>query len=147
MGEVTIIGLDIAKSVFQAHGVDAAGTIVIQRQIRRGQVLTFFAFLPPCLIGIEACAKAAAYELAVTRLERARGRSCNSRRTGKRDTPLVPGHLGMRGFGRGPFVEGMMASGHKHRTHRSNTGPHRPALHQRQNSPCQQGAVHTWHIP
>ena len=42
MGEVTIIGLDIAKSVFQVHGVDAAGTIVIQRQIRRGQVLTFF---------------------------------------------------------------------------------------------------------
>jgi transposase len=56
MGAVTVIGLDIAKSVFQAHGIDAAGTIVIQRQIRRGQVLTFFASLPPCLIGIEACA-------------------------------------------------------------------------------------------
>src|SRR4051812_13419034 len=58
MGAVTVIGLDIAKSVFQVHGVDAAGTIVIQRQIRRGQVLTFFASLPPCLIGIEACATA-----------------------------------------------------------------------------------------
>src|SRR5215211_826941 len=79
MGEVTIIGLDIAKSVFQVHGVNAAGTIVIQRQIRRGQVLPFFAFLPPCLVGIEACAKAAGSALAVTRLEMARGRSCKSR--------------------------------------------------------------------
>ena len=58
MGAVTVIGLDIAKSVFQVHGIDAAGTIVIQRQIRRGQVLTFFASLRPCLVGIEACATA-----------------------------------------------------------------------------------------
>src|SRR3954466_4869407 len=58
MGAVTVIGLDIAKSAFQVHGIDAAGTIVIQRQIRRGQVLTFFASVPPCLVGIEACATA-----------------------------------------------------------------------------------------
>src|SRR3954454_23501807 len=58
MGAVTVIGLDIAKSVFQVHGIDAAGTIVIQRQIRRGQVLPFFASLRPCLVGIEACATA-----------------------------------------------------------------------------------------
>ena len=128
MGEVTIMGLNIAKTVFQVHGIDAAGTIVIQRQIRRGQVLPFFAFLPPCLIGIEACAKAAAYELAVTRLERVGGRSCNSQSNRERDTPLVPGHLGMRAFTRGPFAEGMMASGHKHRRHRSNTWPHPTSL-------------------
>ena len=56
MKTVTTIGLDIAKSVFQVHGVDAAGKAVIRRQIRRAQVLVFFTKLPPCLIGIEACA-------------------------------------------------------------------------------------------
>ena len=50
------IGLDIAKSVFQVHGVDAQGTVVIRRQLKRRQVLPFFKKLPPCLIGIEACA-------------------------------------------------------------------------------------------
>jgi transposase len=49
-------GLDIAKSVFQVHGVDAQGTVVIRRQLKRRQVLPFFKKLPPCLIGIEACA-------------------------------------------------------------------------------------------
>ena len=47
MGEVTTIGLDIAKSVFQVHGIDAAGTIVIQRQIRRGQMLPFLLLCRP----------------------------------------------------------------------------------------------------
>ena len=56
MQGVTTIGLDIAKSVFQVHGVDAAGTILIRRQLRRRYVLTFFQKLPPCLVGIEACA-------------------------------------------------------------------------------------------
>src|SRR5215510_12452262 len=50
------IGLDIAKSVFQVHGVDAQGMVVIRRQLKRRQVLPFFKKLPPCLIGIEACA-------------------------------------------------------------------------------------------
>jgi transposase len=49
-------GLDIAKSVFQVHGVDAGGQPVIRRQLKRGHVLTFFQKLPPCLVGIEACA-------------------------------------------------------------------------------------------
>ena len=53
---VTTIGLDIAKSVFQAHGVDVAGQVVIRRQLKRRYVLAFFQKLPPCLIGIEACA-------------------------------------------------------------------------------------------
>src|SRR4249919_1323080 len=56
MQTVTTIGLDIAKSVFQVHGVDAAGQVVIRRQLKRRAVLTFFQKLPSCLIGIEACA-------------------------------------------------------------------------------------------
>jgi transposase len=56
MQTVTTIGLDIAKSVFQVHRVDAAGNVVIRRQLKRRYVLAFFAKLPPCLIGIEACA-------------------------------------------------------------------------------------------
>ena len=55
MNDITTIGLDTAKSVFQVHGVDADGEIVLRRQLKRRQVLTFFAKLPPCLIGIDAC--------------------------------------------------------------------------------------------
>ncbi|MGI9423025.1 MAG: IS110 family transposase [Hyphomicrobiaceae bacterium] len=55
MKEITTIGLDTAKSVFQLHGVDADGEIVVRRQLKRRQVLPFFAKLQPCLIGIEAC--------------------------------------------------------------------------------------------
>jgi transposase len=56
MQTVTTIGLDIAKSVFQVHGVDAAGQVLIRRQLKRRTVLAFFEKLPPCLVGIEACA-------------------------------------------------------------------------------------------
>ena len=56
MQTVTTIGLDIAKSVFQVHGVDAAGQVVVRRQLKRRYVLTFFQKLPSCLVGIEACA-------------------------------------------------------------------------------------------
>ena len=55
MGEVTTIGLDVAKSVFQIHGVDAAGTVVVRKRISRAKVLEFFSILPSCLVGIEAC--------------------------------------------------------------------------------------------
>ena len=55
MKEVSTIGLDIAKKVFQVHGVDAAGTVVVRRSLRRSQVLTWFAKLPRCLVGMEAC--------------------------------------------------------------------------------------------
>lgn len=58
MSEIVTIGLDIAKSVFQVHGVDAAGQVVVTRQLKRGQMLKFFAALPPVLIGIEACGTA-----------------------------------------------------------------------------------------
>ena len=56
MSEVTTVGLDIAKNVFQVHGIDAAGDVVIRRQLRRSQVLSFFKKQPACLVGIEACA-------------------------------------------------------------------------------------------
>ncbi len=56
MQAVTTIGLDIAKSVFQVHGVDTQGTVIIRRQLKRRYVLSFFQKLPPCLVGIEACA-------------------------------------------------------------------------------------------
>jgi transposase len=55
MGEVSTIGLDIAKSVFQVHGVDADGAVVIRKRVGRVKVLEFFSALPPCLVGIEAC--------------------------------------------------------------------------------------------
>jgi transposase len=58
MGEITTIGVDLAKSVFQLHGVTADGTIALRRQLRRSQVLAFFGRLPPCLVGMEACAGA-----------------------------------------------------------------------------------------
>ena len=56
MQMVTMIGLDIAKSVFQVHGVDAEGKVLIRRKLRSRYVRAFFARLPPCLVGIEACA-------------------------------------------------------------------------------------------
>lgn len=56
MGQVTTIGLDIAKSVFQVHSIDTNGAVAIRRQLRRGQVLPFFKKHPPSLVGIEACA-------------------------------------------------------------------------------------------
>jgi transposase len=58
MSEVTTIGLDLAKHVFQVHGVDASGAVVLRKQLRRGQVVAFFAGLPRCLVGLEACATA-----------------------------------------------------------------------------------------
>ena len=56
--QITTIGLDIAKNVFQVHGVDAAEKVVVRKQLRRGQVMKFFEALPPCLVGMEACATA-----------------------------------------------------------------------------------------
>ena len=53
--EIITVGLDLAKRVFQVHGVDAAGGVVVRKALRRAQVLPFFAKLPPCLVGIEAC--------------------------------------------------------------------------------------------
>ena len=58
MNEITTIGLDLAKHVFQVHGVDASGAPVVRKRLRRSEVLAFFARLPGCLVGMEACATA-----------------------------------------------------------------------------------------
>ena len=58
MSEISMIGLDLAKNVFQVHGIDASGKVVLQRQLRRGAVEKFFAQLAPCLVGMEACGSA-----------------------------------------------------------------------------------------
>ena len=55
MTTITTIGLDLAKKVFQVHGVDSEGKVVVARKLRRKEVLAFFAKLPPCLVGMEAC--------------------------------------------------------------------------------------------
>jgi transposase len=58
MVEIITIGLDIAKSVFQVHGVDSSGSVVARRQLRRAELLKYFGSLPPCLVGMEACGSA-----------------------------------------------------------------------------------------
>ena len=58
MTRITTIGLDLAKRVFQIHGIDAEGQVVVARQLKRREVLAYFAKLPPCLVGIEACGSA-----------------------------------------------------------------------------------------
>lgn len=58
MDEVVTVGLDIARSVFQVHGVDAAGQVVVQRKLARANLILFFEKPSPCLVGIEACAPA-----------------------------------------------------------------------------------------
>jgi len=68
MGEVITIGVDIAKLVFQIHGVDADGTVVISRRVGRARVLEFFADLPPCRVGLEACATAHHWARELTKL-------------------------------------------------------------------------------
>src|SRR5437660_993619 len=66
--QITTIGLDIAKNVFQVHGIDAAEKVVVRKQLRRSQVLAFFKALPPCLIGMEACATAHYWARELTKL-------------------------------------------------------------------------------
>ena len=58
MQHIATIGLDLAKSVVQVHGMDHDGRMVVRKTGRRGQVLTFFATVPPCLVGMEACGSA-----------------------------------------------------------------------------------------
>lgn len=66
--EISTIGLDLAKSVFQVHGIDAAGRVVVRKALRRSQVLPFFTKLPPCLVGLEACGTSHHWARDLTRL-------------------------------------------------------------------------------
>ena len=66
--QITTIGLDIAKNVFQVHGIDASEKVVVRKQLRRSQVLAFFKALPPCLVGMEACATAHYWARELTKL-------------------------------------------------------------------------------
>jgi transposase len=66
--QITTIGLDIAKNVFQVHGIDAAEKVIVRKRLRRSQVLAFFKALPPCLIGMEACATAHYWARELTKL-------------------------------------------------------------------------------
>lgn len=68
MEKISTIGLDIAKNVFQVHGVDGSGEVLIRRQLRRSQVLPFFKKLSGCLLGIEACASAHHWAREITKL-------------------------------------------------------------------------------
>lgn len=68
MNEVSIVGVDLAKSVFQLHGVDETGKPVLRRQLRRSQMLEFFQRLPGCLVGMEACASAHYWSRELTKL-------------------------------------------------------------------------------
>ncbi len=68
MSNVTTIGVDLAKSVFQIHGVDVSGATVIRKRLRRRQVLAFFEKQPPCLVGMEACATAHHWAREITAL-------------------------------------------------------------------------------
>src|SRR5262245_36040616 len=66
--QVSTIGIDLAKNVFQVHGADVQGKAVLVRQLRRRQVIEFFTKLPPCLVGMEACATAHHWARELTKL-------------------------------------------------------------------------------
>src|SRR6202521_809702 len=66
--QITTIGLDIAKNVFQVHGIDADEKVVVRKQLRRGKLMAFFEALSPCVIGIEACATAHHWARELTKL-------------------------------------------------------------------------------
>jgi transposase len=67
--KITTVGVDLAKSVFQVHGVDARGKALLRKQLKRSEMLTFFANLPPCLIGMEACSSAHHWARKLTALD------------------------------------------------------------------------------
>src|SRR3546814_16822024 len=78
--EMTTIGLDLAKNVFQVHAVDAAGDVVVRKALRRAQLLPFFTKVRPCLVGIEACGTSHPWARELTALGHERS---DERRVGK----------------------------------------------------------------
>ncbi len=89
MGEVSIIGLDLAKNVFQAHGAGADGAVVFRRKLSRAQLLKFIAAQSPCIVAMEACAtrrlSGGINRLAVTHKSLAAALRCGLLRRGLRD--------------------------------------------------------------
>ena len=68
MNKLSVVGLDLAKNVFQVHGIDADGEVVVRKQLRRSEMRKYFARLEPCLIGMEACGGAHYWSRELTRL-------------------------------------------------------------------------------
>src|SRR5215217_2129829 len=68
MNQVSTVGLDLAKYIFQLHGADSAGAVVFRKKLRRGQLLAFLATLPPCTVALEACASAHDWEREIAKL-------------------------------------------------------------------------------
>jgi transposase len=66
--QITTVGLDLAKHIFQVHAVDATGQVAVRKRLRRAEVLSFFAGLSPCLIGMEACATSYHWARELTKL-------------------------------------------------------------------------------
>src|SRR5205809_6854676 len=66
--QISTIGLDIAKNVFQVHGIDAVEKVIVRKQLRRGQIIAFFEALAPCLVGMEACATSHHWARELTKL-------------------------------------------------------------------------------
>ena len=142
--QVTTIGLDIAKNVFQVHGIDAAEKVVVRKQLRRSQVLEFFKALPPCLIGMEACASAHYWARELTKLgHKVRlmpARDVKARARAKCLGPISGSHQGQRPL----------------RLHRDRGNPpcenrpytwlHPNASQKSQICSCNAGTVHTWPI-
>ena len=80
MNQVSTVGLDLAKHIFQLHGADSAGAVVFRKKLRRGQLLAFLATLPPCTVALEACGSA-----------RCRGR--NIATPGQTVKPIAPAYV------------------------------------------------------
>src|ERR671927_392262 len=68
MNQVSTVGLDLAKHIFQLHGADSAGAVVFRKRLRRGQLLAFLATLPPCTVALEACGSAHYWGREITKL-------------------------------------------------------------------------------
>lgn len=68
MDQITTVGIDLAKTIFQIHAVDAAGCVIVQKALKRRDLITFFAKLRPCLVGIEACGTSHHWGLELTKL-------------------------------------------------------------------------------
>jgi transposase len=68
MSKISVVGLDLARSVFQVHGIDEEGEVAVRKQVRRSAVLRYFARLGPCLIGMEACGGSHYWSRELTRL-------------------------------------------------------------------------------